>query len=95
MENCGSKKFDDFSNLISSIACVYINNKDWKESICLCITYQKTNSCIHIMGLCMRLGIVKATSEAIEMALGKKKKRGPKSKAKGGKALIIYILLIY
>ena len=43
----------------------------------------------------MRLGIVKATSEAIEMALGKKKKRGPKSKAKGGKALIIYILLIY
>ena len=89
VEQNGCKKFDDYSALISSICIVSIDKINWKDSYCLCSAFHKTYMCVHVLGLCMRLGIVEASSEAIDLAMGKKKKRGPKSKAKGGKALII------
>jgi hypothetical protein len=45
--------------------------------------------CKHVLGLALRLNLVKVSSSAIDLAQGKKRKRGAQPKANNGRALIV------
>ena len=89
VEKKSAKNFDEYAFWFDSIACVSLKKDNWKQGYCLCETFQKEYICVHLMGLAIRLRLLTASHEAVDLAMGKKRKCGPKKGARGGKALII------
>ena len=81
--------FSDYSEITKLICKVVINTDSWRQSHCKCKYFHKEYICMHIIGLAIRLGLVTAPTEAINIDLVKKKPRGAQKKAKAGHALII------
>ncbi len=75
---------DEYMNVIQEIGRIEIDKSNWRNGKCLCKKFQKEYICEHVVGLSMA-----PSAESIQLSDGKKKKRGPKKKGQGGKALIV------
>ena len=88
VENLKSPNFDAYANNIRNVCRVTLDKNNWKLSVCLCSNFQKQSICDHVLGLAIRLKLVVPPTEAINLAMKKKKLRGRKKTAKCGRALI-------
>jgi hypothetical protein len=89
VDDVNIRNFDDYSIIVKTVGRVEFNKNDWKLSKCMCFNFQKKYICEHTLGLAIRLELITPPAHTVDLALQKKAKRGRKSKAKGGKALII------
>lgn len=86
--NADWNSFDEFKEIAFSMWCIKINNNDWiKNSTCTCPKFFKEYKCKHVLGIALRLKLVRAPPDANPDRIIAKPKRGRKPKAK--KALII------
>lgn len=80
------KKWSDFDQFINGAFqkfwTVHISKRDWKLcSRCECPDFFKNHMCKHIIGIAIRVNIIKCPKSAIPTPLGQKAKPGRKKKA--------------
>lgn len=74
--------------MFSSFTTFLPNDNDWlKRGRCTCRDFMKEFICLHIVGMAIRLKLIKPPAEAKNIAIGSKRKPGRPSKAK--KALVL------
>lgn len=79
--------FEEFKTKHFESYQLQIPNEKWEDGICDCKDFMKKFICHHLVGMAIRLRLVKAPCEAKNLPIGAKRKPGRPSKAK--KALIV------
>ena len=84
------KNWDDWNDITSTLSYLWevtnMSQETYLRAVCSCEENMKHNICKHSLGLALRLGFCNPPSEAKDVPIGQKRKRGRPSKAK--KALI-------
>ena len=77
------ESFDLLFSVMSSAWEIQGLTKDsYLTAVCSCVDNQKHNLCKHTLGLAIRLGFCKPPSEAKNVKIGQKRKKGRPAKAK-------------
>lgn len=79
--------FDEYKTNAFKSYDAEIDKNNWRNSTCSCPFFLKKFMCKHILGILLRTKVLHAPSEAKNVPIGEKRKRGRPPKAK--KALIV------
>ena len=84
IEKYEKRNFKGFDTFIATYKAMWVVKKEgnkWRDATCTCPQFLKHYICKHIVGIASRLKYIKIISEAKNVPIGEKRKRGRPRKA--------------